>query len=339
MNYELIGITVLWTFLYGYIIVASIDFGAGFFAYYAKIKKKDHIINDLISRYLSPVWEITNVFFVFFFVGIVGFFPAAAYYYGTALLLPGSVALILIGVRGSFYAFNNYGSRNSTFYLFLYGAAGLLIPASLSTVLTISEGGFLKEIDGNVIFLAKELLTSPYSWSVVFLSIVSVLFISASFLTFYADRAENNWARKTLRQFALFWSMPTIVASLLAFISLQMHNPEHYSKAVTEYWWMFGLSLLCFGAASWFIYIGKRYGAAFIMVMLQFFFAFFGYGASHLPYILYPYISFRENVTSDAMAAALVVVFILGLCLLIPSLVLVMRLFLFDTDYVKGKKK
>ncbi|MET1031700.1 cytochrome d ubiquinol oxidase subunit II, partial [Domibacillus tundrae] len=219
MNYELIGITVLWTFLYGYLIVASIDFGAGFFAYYARMKKKDHIINDLISRYLSPVWEVTNVFFVFFFVGIVGFFPATAYYYGTALLIPGSVALILIAIRGSFYAFNNYGSRDSTFYLFLYGATGLLIPASLSTALTISEGGFLDEVDGNVEFLAKELFTSPFSWSVVFLSIVSVLFISATFLTYYADRADDQQARKTLRQFALFWSMPTIVASLLVFMS------------------------------------------------------------------------------------------------------------------------
>lgn len=339
MNYELIGIAVLWTFLYGYLIVASIDFGAGFFAYYARVKKKDHLINDLISRYLSPVWEVTNVFFVFFFVGIVGFFPATAYYYGTALLLPASVAIILIAIRGSFYAFNNYGSRENIFYLFLYGATGLLIPASLSTALTISEGGFLREEGGHVVFLAKELLASPYSWSVVFLSIVSVLFISAAFLTYYADRANDQNARKVLRQFALFWSMPTIVASLLVFMSLQRHNPDHYNKAVTEYWWMFGLSLVCFGIASWLIYVEKRYGTAFIMVMLQFFFAFFGYGASHLPYILYPYITLHENVTNEAMAAALVIVFILGLLLLIPSLVLLMRLFLFDADYVKGKKK
>jgi cytochrome d ubiquinol oxidase subunit II len=339
MNLELLGITVLWTFLYGYLIVASIDFGAGFFAFYARWKKKDHIINDLISRYLSPVWEVTNVFFVFFFVGIVGFFPATAYYFGTALLIPGSVAIILIAIRGSFYAFNNYGSRDSTFYLFLYGATGLLIPASLSTVLTISEGGFLAVTDDKVTFLAKELFTSPFSWSVVFLSIVSVLYISATFLTYYADRADDRQARRTIRQFALFWSMPTIVASLLVFISLQMHNPEHYNKAVTEYGWMFGLSLLCFGIASWFIYTGKRYGTAFIMVMLQFFFAFFGYGASHLPYILYPYITVHENVTNETMALALVIAFILGLLLLIPSLILLMRLFLFDADYVKGKKK
>lgn len=30
ISYELIGISVLWLFLYGYLIVASIDYGAGF---------------------------------------------------------------------------------------------------------------------------------------------------------------------------------------------------------------------------------------------------------------------------------------------------------------------
>lgn len=75
MSYELIGISVLWLFLYGYLIIASIDFGAGFFAFYARLTKQDHLINRLISRYLSPVWEITNVFFIFFYIGIVGFFP------------------------------------------------------------------------------------------------------------------------------------------------------------------------------------------------------------------------------------------------------------------------
>src|SRR5699024_679208 len=150
MSYEIIGITVLWFFLFGYLIVASVDFGAGFFAYYAKKTKQDHIMNKLIARYLSPVWEVTNVFFVFFFVGIVGFFPDTAYYYGTALLVPGSIAIILLAIRGSFYAFENYGSKDSTVYMFLYGAIGLLIPASLSTALTISECGCITDENGVV---------------------------------------------------------------------------------------------------------------------------------------------------------------------------------------------
>lgn len=41
MTIEIIGITVLWVFLYGYLIVASIDFGAGFYSYYAKMTQKN----------------------------------------------------------------------------------------------------------------------------------------------------------------------------------------------------------------------------------------------------------------------------------------------------------
>ncbi|OXS63419.1 cytochrome bd-I ubiquinol oxidase subunit 2 apoprotein [Bacillus sp. V-88] len=337
MSLEIVGITVLWIFLYGYLIVASIDFGAGFFAFYGRMKGKEHTLNVLISRYLSPVWEVTNVFFVFFFVGLVGFFPDAAYYYGTALLLPGSIAIILLAIRGSFYAFGNYGSKDNIVYLFLYGATGLLIPASLSTALTISEGGFLEEQGDKVVFLARELFTSPYSWSVVALSIVSVLFISATFLTYYANRAGDMDSREELRKFSLFWSPPTILASLLVFVSLREHNPEHFNSAI-QIWWMFGLSLVCFLGASFFIYRRKSFGLAFILVMLQFFFAFFGYGASHLPYILKPFITIETSVTNPTMGMALVVVFIAGLLLLIPSLYLLMRLFLFDADYVKGNK-
>ena len=93
MSYEVLGISVLWVFLFGYLIVASIDFGAGFFSYYSTITGKRHLIQNIIERYLSPVWEVTNVFLVFFFVGIVGFFPDTAYYYGTACWFPGALRL------------------------------------------------------------------------------------------------------------------------------------------------------------------------------------------------------------------------------------------------------
>ncbi|WP_198162623.1 cytochrome d ubiquinol oxidase subunit II [Halobacillus mangrovi] len=337
MSYELIGITVLWIFLYGYLIVASIDFGAGFFAFYAKATKKDHIINQLISRYLSPVWEVTNVFFVFFFVGLVGFFPDMAYYFGQSLLIPGSIAIVLIAIRGSFYAFESYGSKDNLVYMFFYGATGLLIPASLSTALTISEGGFIEETETGVHLLSGELLTSPYSWSVVFLAIVSVLYISSMFLTYYADRAGDQPALDLVRKYALFWSSPTIIASLTTFIALSQQNPEHYQRAI-DLWWVFGISVAFFMVAVFLVYQGKNYGWAFIAVMFQFLVAFFGYGASHLPYLLNPYVTLSSGVTNETMAIALIVVFIAGLLLLIPSLVLLMRMFLFDADYVKGKK-
>ncbi|WP_127580071.1 cytochrome d ubiquinol oxidase subunit II [Paenibacillus koleovorans] len=336
MSYEVLGITVLWLFLFGYLIVASIDFGAGFFSYYSSVTGTRHLIQNVIERYLSPVWEVTNVFLVFFFVGFVGFFPDTAYYYGTALLVPGSIAIVLLAIRGSYYAFNTYGSRTSKMYMLLYGASGLLIPAALSTVLTISEGGYI-EVSGSreVRFLFWNLVKSSYSWSVVLLAIVSVLYISAMFLSYYAHKAGDRPAFEIVRKYALAWSLPTIMCSLLVFFSIRGHNPVHFDKML-DLTGMFVLSFLSFLVAVYFVWTRKQLGWAFVFVMLQFGFAFFGYGAGHLPYILYPYLTIHDNFTSEAMAVALVIVFVLGLLLLIPSLYLLMRLFLFDAKYVKG---
>ncbi|MRX73440.1 cytochrome d ubiquinol oxidase subunit II [Bacillus lacus] len=337
MSFEQTGITFLWVFLYVYIIAASIDFGAGFFSYYTKRYQSDHTIHKIIQRYLSPVWEITNVFLVFFIVGLVSFFPEAAFYYGTALLVPGSIAIILLAIRGSYYAFAAYGGRESKFYTFLYGATGLLIPASLSTVLTIALGGFIT-VEGELVVLNYvKLFTSPLAWSIVLLAIFSVLFISGSFLAYYAVRAEDSDSASILRRYALRSALPTIAMGVIVFLLLRDHNPEHYSKLV-DIWWVFALSVLLFIAALALMMTGRNDGTAFLLISLQFATAFFGYGAAHLPYLLYPYLSIYDGFTNETMAFALISVFAAGLAMLIPSLYLVLKLFLFDADYIRALK-
>lgn len=339
MVYEVIGITVLWIFLFGYIIVASIDFGAGFFSLHAKLFGQSHEINDLIQRYLNPVWEVTNVFFVFFFVGIVGFFPDTAYYYGTVLLIPGSIALILLSIRGAFYAFENYGQDSKLSWLMLYAVSGLLIPASLSTALTISEGGYITESSsGNVDLNWTELLLSPFGWAVFLLAIVSVLYISSGFLTFYAHRAKDTSAYQLMRKWFLMWGAPMIMMSLFVFLSLRIQNEAHFMSAVFDYGWLFIISFIAFAIAGVLTLLKKAHGIAFIFVIIQMGTAFFGYGLSKLPYILYPYVHIDDAVTNDSMALVLTIAFIGGLLLLLPSLFFILKLFVFDKDYVRGKK-
>ncbi|MCU5745635.1 cytochrome d ubiquinol oxidase subunit II [Staphylococcus sp. SQ8-PEA] len=338
MDYAQIGILVLWIFLFCYIIVASIDFGAGFFTLHAKITHQDKRVNHLIARYLNPVWEVTNVFFVFFFVGLVGFFPDTAKYMGTVLLLPASISLILLSIRGSFYAFENYGPDTKLQWLAMYALAGLFIPASLATALTISEGGYITKHGDHLDLKWAELFLSPFSWSVVFLAIITVLYISSGFLTFYASRAEDWRAYKLVRYWFIFWGPPMIAMSLFVFLTLRIQNRAHFLTAVQDYWYMFVISFICFIVALILTLARKAHGVAFIMVILQMFFAFFGYGISKLPYLLYPYVTIDHGAANGAMALALIIAFIAGLVLLIPSLLLLMRLFVFDKDYVKGKK-
>ncbi len=336
MNLEILGIMVLWTFLFGYVIVASVDFGAGFFNAYSLYAGKQHVLTNIIQRYLSPVWEVTNVFLVFFFVGIVGFFPKTAFYYGTILLVPTSIAIILLAIRGSYYAFETYGSRGHKGYSFMYGLSGLFLPASLSIVLTISEGGFVSMADGKPALDYWALFTSPLTWSIVVLSIAAVLYISAVFLTWYAYKAKDKDATELMRRYALIWSLPLIITASGIIVELRDHNPEHFGNLL-DLWWMFALSFLLFIGTVWLIWKRKHYGRAFGLLVGQFALAFFAYGISHYPYLLYPHLTIYDGFTNKAMAISLVAAFIAGLGLLIPSLYLLLRLFLFNKDYVTGK--
>jgi len=117
---------------------------------------------------------------------------------------------------------------------------------------------------------------------------------------------------------------------------LRGHNPDQYSR-ILDLWWVFAISFLLFIGTVYLIWKKKNYGLAFGLRVGQFFTAFFAYGVSHYPYLLYPYLTIYDSFTNEAMAIALIIAFIAGLGLLLPSLYLLFRLFLFDKDYVKGK--
>lgn len=335
VDLEILGMGVLWTFLFGYLIIASIDFGAGFFNAYSLLTGKHHLLTTIIQRYLSPVWEITNVFLVFFFVGVIGFFPKTAFYYGTILLVPISFALLLLAIRGSYYAFETYGSRGHKGYAFMYGISGLLLPASLSIVLTISEGGFVSIVEERPVLDYQALFISPLTWSVVLLSITALLYISAVFLTWYTHKAKDEQATGLMRKYALIWALPLIITAAGIIVELRGHNPGHFERLM-DFWWMFALSFILFLITVYWLWKRKNYGWAFSLLICQFALAFYAYGISHYPYLLYPYLSLYDSFTNTAMAISLIVVFILGFCLLIPSLYLLSKLFLFNKEYITG---
>lgn len=156
------------------------------------------------------------------------------------------------------------------------------------------------------------------------------------FLTYYAAKAKDDTALEGVLGYALLWGGPTLLSSVLVFLGISRQHPEQFQGMLNLHW-MFKLSFLCFLIAVYFVWKQRYYGWAFMLVMLQYAFAFYGYGAAHLPYVLYPYINIYAGFTNEAMALALVAAFIAGLFVLIPSLVLLMRLFLFDAGYVQGK--
>ncbi len=162
------------------------------------------------------------------------------------------------------------------------------------------------------------------------------LYISAVFLTWYAHQASDMLATNLMRKYALTWSLPTIITAAGIIFELRGHNQEHFNRML-DFWWMFALSFLLFIGTVWLLLRGRQYGLAFVLLIGQFGLAFFAYGLSHYPYLLYPYLTVFDSFTNQAMAISLIIAFLAGLGLLIPSLYLLLKLFLFNKKYVTGK--
>lgn len=69
----LIAITILWGFVFIYAVMASMDFGAGFWSMIYMNREQTKAAN-IANKYLSPTWEVTNVFIVAIVVALFSLF-------------------------------------------------------------------------------------------------------------------------------------------------------------------------------------------------------------------------------------------------------------------------
>ena len=106
-------------------------------------------------------------------------------------------------VEKQFYAFENYGQDTKLAWMFMYGVSGLLIPASLSTALTITEGGYIN-VRNNVIDLDWVQFTKPICLVCSILGNYFSFIYFIRVLTYYAKKANDEPAYNLTRQWHIF---------------------------------------------------------------------------------------------------------------------------------------
>ena len=105
--------------------------------------------------------------------------------------------------------------------------------------------------------------------------------------------ADDQPALKLLRTYALFWSTPTIIAALTAFIFLSQHNERHFQNMM-DLWWLLALSV-GFHVSHMVAVQRTPLRTGFICVMSAFFLCIFAYGIGQYPYILIRTLPFRAG--------------------------------------------
>ncbi|WP_096186793.1 cytochrome d ubiquinol oxidase subunit II [Evansella halocellulosilytica] len=339
MNETYLAILIIWVFLFVYAIAGSIDFGAGFWSMYYDSRKESQA-SQIANRYLSPSWEVTNVFLVLLVIALVGFFPGAAFYLGTVMILPFSFVLILLTIRSAFMVYSFTVKKYTRSLKIISGMTGLFIPALMVAVLPISIGGFISTSGERQYILFNEVFMSPTLYTHIGFGLATELFLSALLLSDYAREADLESAYGVYRKKAIIFGPVTLAFAVAAILTL-VPETSWMIDTMLDIWYLFALSLVAavLGYSTlWWpskrTYPGRpRIGV--LLIVIQFGLASFGYGLSHMPYILYPDLTIFDAFTDPVMFRWLLYGYAGGLAILVPAFIFFWRLFMKDKRYLQ----
>ncbi len=331
---------ILMALIFIYAMTGSIDFGAGFWAM-VYLRDEDAQAAVVANRYLSPLWEVTNVFLVLFAVALVGLFPKAALIYGNLLLLPGSLILIFLTLRTVMMVFAHVVNRFRRSLRIVSGITGILIPALLVTVFPLSDGGFITMTSGDWQINFHLLFGSWSVYHFVLLGLFSELFISAVFLSDYARLSGDHEAFLQYRNHALWLGPITVVLAILIPIALPVYAHWILNGIQTFKWW-FIISGVVFVLVMYFLFSStlnkmRNVRWAAITLAFQYLLALWAYGKAHYPYLLYPVLTVQNSFTNPTMFKNVLIVLIIGIAILFPGFVWFWRLFLSRRAFIESE--
>ena len=319
----LIAYGLLWGVLTIYALLAALDFGAGFYRWLAGLRGHAEA-RTIAQDFLNPVWEVTNVFLVLLVVGMIGFFPIAAQIFGTALLLPFSLAIIALAVRGAAIGFSHLSKRPRPLFEGAIGVGGLLAPALLVSFVAASESGAITlDAAGSVVVSQGLLWLSPLYLTLALLAVVGVTHLSALVLYRRALR-QNGSAAAFFRRGAFHSGLVSGALALVVLLALRLTTPDHFA-ALLNLWPL--LPLIAVGWALALLAIRKpptQNGSlvAAVAGIATWALAIVVFGMTRLPWLLYGHVRLDTALTPPAMFTGLMVTVVLGVLILLPSLAL-----------------
>lgn len=324
--------TILWGVLTVYAVLSSLDFGAGFHYWLAGLRShpaRDRV-RSLTLSYLSPAWETTNVFLVLFIVGMIGFFPPSVRIFGTALLLPLSAAVIVLTLRGAFFAFHHLAPWADRVLAPVFGLGGLLVPALLVSFLSSAEDGAIHVTASGVIVVSQRTLwLSPLNIALALTAMAAATWLSAVFLARYAARRHDPEVAAYYRHTAAWGGALTALLAFALALVLRVVAPFHFG-VLASLWPLHLISGALFAASYWAVAYGgrRRGGLAIVAALAQYALVLIAFGLTRLPWLVYPSLRADDALAPPATFTALSVTIVAGLILIAPAIGLFYAMFI-----------
>jgi cytochrome d ubiquinol oxidase subunit II len=309
--------------LMAYAVLAGADFGGGVWDLFATgPAARRRAQRDAIAHAMGPVWEANHVWLIFVIVLLFTCFPRGYAALVTALFVPMHLVLIGIMLRGAAFVFRAYGPRR--FWDAIFGVASLISPLLLGASFGVVTAGDVRADPTGPVSLTRPIpWLTPYPIVCGLLALTTCAYLAAVYLMYETD----GELREDFRARAIVAGTTTASLAIITFAVAHQQARWFFDQLLSPRAWPVLLAgAVCFAGSAAAVF-GRHHHAARVFAAGQTVLMLLGWGLAHRDYLIYP-----DMRLLDARGATQTIRFMLlslpiGLAMLIPSLVLLFRVF------------
>ena len=310
-----------------YALFGGADFGGGVWDLLASGPRKAEQ-RALIARALGPVWEVNHVWLIIAIVILFVGFPRAFAALSVALHVPLTLLLLGIVFRGTAFTFRTYDSHEDKVqrrWGLVFSIASVLSPALLGMCVGAVAGGLIR-VEGRLVsggFFTPWL--TPFALAVGALALCLFAFLAAVYL---CAEAPAGSLQEDFRRRALGAGFAVFLAAFSVLLLARQGAPRVW-QGLTDSPFALGVhaSTAVAAVAAFAFLWRRRFWRARIAAAAQVALILCGWGVSQYPFLVVPDVTLQAAAAGPATQRLLALFLCIGAALIVPSLVLLLRIF------------
>jgi cytochrome d ubiquinol oxidase subunit II len=313
-----------------YFLSGGADFGGGVWDLLASGPRRGQQ-RAAIEHAIGPIWEVNHVWLILVVVAVFGGFPRAFSALSIALHVPLTLFLLGIVFRGSSFAFRSFDAgRERKRYGLPFSIASVVSPLLLGTVVGTAASGAIQVHIGEGSTYGQ-VVASPWAWLLPFPLVVGLLalalcaYLAATYLTLEAGTPE---LADDFRRRALGSALVVAVLAAAALLLAARGAPRIAQQLTGRPWaWLIEIAASAAAAGAVAALVRRRFRLARVLVAGQVALILLGWAAAQYPYLIVDDLTLASAAANRRTVQLLVYALLAGLPVLVPSLVLLFRVF------------
>jgi cytochrome d ubiquinol oxidase subunit II len=310
-----------------YLLFGGADFGGGVWDLLAS-GPRAAAQRRAIAAAIGPIWEANHVWLILVIVLLFAGFPPAFAAISVALHVPLTIFLVGVVLRGSaftFRALDTVGDRGQRRFGLVFSIASTIAPVLLGTIVGALASGRIRVHDGIVVADFFTCWLAPFPLAIGGLSLALCAFLAATYLTV---EIEDPAVREDFRGRALAAGVAVGLFALVGFALAGDGAPRVRAALAARPWsWPFHALTGAAAVTALAALVRRRFrlartaaGAQTVLILL-------GWVLAQYPHLVVPDITVASAAASPRTQRLLLLVLLGGVPILLPSLVLLYRVF------------